>query len=162
MNNYLFRRLNAREDSIDGKVVQVNFPSSIGKDLLGINYQNAKPKWWIEGSSDAITPKRNSGVINLITSSELKRTDGSKYIAVGFREGEGEVFHFVSHLIAQKIRKDDARDKQNAQAFLQQTNTKLSGGKTKNISFAGIETTYTLMNTVLELIRKNPILGGKK
>jgi len=155
---YLFGNLTARTGVLPESVVEINFPSQIGQDLLGINYTNARPKWWIECSSDAITPKKGCGIVELITSNELKKQQGSKYIAVGFKQGGGEAFHFVSHLVAQKFRDDNARDNQNLQAFLDQTGTKLKGKKGKYVSFGGIETTYTLMNTVLELVRKDPIL----
>lgn len=157
--NCLFHNLYARKGNLPECVVSIQFPSYIGKNLLGINYEDAKPKWWIEGSSDAIKPKKNSRIVKLITSDELEKEYGSKYIAIGFKKGKGEVFHFVSHLVAQKFRHDSSRDRQNLQAFLDQTKTKIKNtGRTKHVTFGGIETTYTLMNTVLELIRKNPIL----
>jgi hypothetical protein len=157
--SYLFGKISAKQGVLPEKVVEINFPNNVGKNLLGINYTDAKPKWWIEYSSDAITPKKDSGIVELITSDELQKQDRTKYIAIGFKQGQGEVFHFVSHLVAQKFRHDGARDNQNLQAFLDQTGTKLKKSSiTKYVSFGGIETTYTLMNTVLELIRENPIL----
>jgi len=160
---YLFKNITSKEDALPESVVKIQFPSYIGKNLLGINYENANPKWWIEGSSDIIAPKRNSGITSLITSNELQRDHGSKYLAIGFKHGKGEVFHFVSHLIAQKFRHDNKRDSQNLEQFLSQTNTKVKkANKNKYVTFGGIETTYTLMNTVLELTRTTPILPTKK
>jgi hypothetical protein len=159
----LFKNMTANEGRLPESVVNIEFPSYIGENLLGINYQNARPKWWIEESSDTIKPKKNSGIIELITSNELRKEHGSKYIAIGFRKGKGEVFHFVSHLVAQKFRHDSSRDRENLQSFLDQTRTEIKDkSKTKYVTFGGIETTYTLMNTVLELSRKSPLLVKKK
>ena len=160
---YLFGKISSKQDVIPEKVVEVKFPSYIGKNLLGINYANAQPKWWIEASSDTIKPLANSGIVELITSNELQKAHSSKYIAIGFKQGQGEAFHFVSHLIAQKFKNSTARDKQGLQTFLDQTQTKISGSENMaNVTLGGIETTYTLMNTVLELIREKPILEAKK
>jgi hypothetical protein len=159
---YLFKgKITAEEDAIMESVVNVQFPTAIGRNLLGINYEGAKPKWWIEDSSDKIH-SRGKGIVELISSDELRRNHGSKYIAIGFQQGKGEVFHFVSHLIAQKFEEREERDSQNLDKFLELTNTVVTEKSRKKAgeysSLGGIETTYTLMNTVLELVREKPIL----
>jgi hypothetical protein len=160
---YLFdNKITVETSYLPESVVKVKFPTKIGQELLGINYEGAQPKWWIESSSDRVTPCDNSGIIELITSDEL-RSKSDKPISLGFKYGNGEVFHFVSHLIAQKFEPRDSRDAKSLENFLDLTNTRVKEGTaTKCISLGGIETTYTLMNTVLELAREGSILDKFK
>jgi len=156
---YLFGKIRAKENSTDDDdIVKVRFASDIGKNLSGISYGNARPNWWLESSSDMISYSKNSGVVELVESYEMKEKYGSSHVAVGFPYGEGEVFHFVSHLIAQELKNYDESARECLRTFLDLTKTSLKSASTSKLSFGEIETTYTLMHTVLELCRNKMIL----
>lgn len=168
---YLFGKISAREEVTEddeecdgnGDVVKVKFSSDLAKKLSGVTYGNATPNWWLETSSDMVHYRADSGVVGLVESEQLKRKYGSKNIAVGFPYGKGEVFHFVSHLIAQKLKNYDKRDRECLRTFLDITKTSLKDSDSKSkLTFGEIETTYTLMYTVLELASNNRIFGGAK
>jgi len=155
---YLFGKISATKGALPEETIQVEFPNEIARKLAGIRYGNVTPRWWIEGSSDKISFKADSGVVELITSEELKKEHGSRYIAVGFQQGKGEVFHFVSHLVAQKIGKYGKDDRNSLQTMVDATGVAIKDSK--NLGLGQIATSYTLMNTVLELCRDTNILGG--
>jgi hypothetical protein len=159
---YLFGKIWAKEDVTGDEVVKCKFSSDLAAKLSGITYGNAKPNWWLEESSDIIHYRSNSGIVELVESEELEKKYGSKHIAIGFQYGEGEVFHFVSHLIAQKLANYDKRDRECLSSFLDATKTKLRDADKSRLTFGEIQTTYTLMNTVLELCRDNKILTELK
>jgi hypothetical protein len=153
---YLFGKISINEDKMEESIFEMKFASQEARDMSGIIYGNVHPKWWIEGSSDTVYFKKDTGVQDLIISPEMKKKYGSDHICVGFKQGEGEVFHFVSHLIAQKTTNYSPKDRQYLSAFEEETQTKVKVAK--GLSFGGIETTYTLMHTVLELCRDDKIL----
>ncbi len=158
---YLFGKISIKRNVTGDEVVKVNFANEIARELSGIIYGNATPNWWLEGSSDMVSYRADSGIINLVESEQMKKKYGSKNISLGFKYGGGEVFHFVSHLKAQRIENYDARDRQSLGTFLDDVYVPIKGAKKSKITFGEIETTYTLMNTVLELCRNANILGGK-
>ncbi len=75
------------------------------------------PQWWLEGSSypiKVLTPER---VEVLITSKELGERYGESPVAVTFREGDGEVFHMISHYYLQRTELRNARHSQAASMY---------------------------------------------
>jgi len=162
---YLFGKIQADEDVTGDELVRVNFANDIAREMSGIFYGNASPNWWLEGSSDLISYRKNSGVVSLVESDDLEERYGSRSIAVGFPYKQGEVFHFVSHLIAQKVKNYEDKEKACLATFLDKGKFGLRELKNARLKFGPIETAYTLMNTVLELSRNGNILpreGGKK
>jgi hypothetical protein len=157
---YLFGKITAKEDVTEDECVKVNFTSDLAAKISGITYGNARPNWWLEGSSDMIHYRSDSGIVELVESYEMKRKYGSKHVAIGFKQGEGDVFHFVSHLIAQKLANYDKRDRECLGTFLDMTKTKLKDADKSRLTFGEIETTYTLMYTVLQLCGNKKILEG--
>ena len=57
---YLFGKIRAKENITEDEVVKVKFSSDVGRKLSGIVYGNAKPNWWLEGSSDMIRYSQDS------------------------------------------------------------------------------------------------------
>ena len=156
---YLFGKPRVKQDITDDEVVRVKFSSDRAREMAGITYGNASPKWWLESSSDIIHIPKNSGIVSLIESDDLNEKYGSPHIATGFNHGTGEVFNFISHLIAQRLKNYDKRDRECIEAFLNATNTTLRSTNKSKLTFGDIETTYTLMHTVIELCRDEKILN---
>ncbi|MEI6731087.1 MAG: hypothetical protein WCK90_00250 [archaeon] len=159
---YLFGAIQAKEGVTADEVVKVKFTSSLAAKISGITYGNAKPNWWLESSSDIIRFDKESPIISLVESEELEKKYGSKYIAVGLPHENGEVFHFVSHLIAQRLKNYSKGDRECLRTFLDLTGTSMKDCDGSKLTFGEIETTYTLMYTVLELCRDGNILKKLK
>jgi hypothetical protein len=155
--DYLFGNISVKQNAMSEEIVEVKFKTQEARQMSGIIYGNVHPKWWIERSSDTISYQENANVQDLIVSPEMQTKYGSDHICVAFKQGTGEVFHFVSHLIAQKTSNYSSKDRQYLSTFEEETQTKVKSGD--EISFGGIETIYTLMHTVLELCRDEKILG---
>lgn len=153
----LFGKITANEHVTEQEGVKVKYCSDFAKEMSGVFYGNARPTWWLCGS-DVIHFRKDSGIIGLIESQELKKLYGSKHIAVGLPYGNGEAFHFVSHFIDQKLEKYDSRDRECLASFLDATKTVLGKKSGKKLTFGEIQTTYTLMYTALELCRDENIL----
>lgn len=137
-------------------VVEVQCHHPIAQRLIGMNYVQCHPKWWLEGSSDVYNI--NEGVVPIITSKELNEKYGSPYVAVGFTHGKGEVLHFISHFELQRTHQRTESDKGNLEDFL----TKMKANKTvtmENANMAELEAAYSTLNTVAQLCSKSPLLN---
>lgn len=150
--NRLFRTATTGDD-----VVEIQAPTDLARRFLGLNYAQCHPKWWLEGSSHVY--KIGQGVTELITSAEMKAKYGQPYIAVGFPEGAGEVFHFISHLELQRTHLRTKADAGTLDEFL----AKMQVGRSdemEDASIAELEAAYSTLNTVAQLCSRLPLLGG--
>lgn len=64
-------------------------------------------EFWLESSSYTIEPIME--VVSIIESVELQRKYNSKYVMVGFKYGQGKVFHAISHFNLQRSKSGDTR-----------------------------------------------------
>ncbi len=136
-------------------VVEVQCGTDLARRLMGLNYAQCHPKWWLEGSSDVYD--LGQGVTPLITSEELQEKYGKPYIAAGFTHGKGEVIHFISHLELQRTRLSTKQDKEGLEVFLK----KMQASKTADMedaTVAELEAAYSTLNTVAYLCAKTPLL----
>ena len=136
-------------------VVEIQCGTDIARRLIGLNYAQCHPKWWLEGSSDVYD--LGQGVTPIITSEELQEKYGKPYIAAGFTHGKGEVIHFISHLELQRTRLSTKQDKEGLDAFLK----KMQASKTADMedaTVAELEAAYSTLNTVAYLCAKTPLL----
>ncbi|MBI4147662.1 hypothetical protein HY490_00050 [Candidatus Woesearchaeota archaeon] len=142
-------------------VVEIQCPTDIARRLIGLNYAQCHPKWWLEGSSDVYDIK--NGVVPIITSDEMKEKYGSPHIAVGFAEGKGEVVHFISHLELQRTHLRTKADKEGLDAFLEKMKTSKTADM-EDASVAELEAAYSTLNTLAYLCARTPLLntGGMK
>lgn len=139
-------------------VVEIQFANELGRKLIGLNYVECHPKWWLEGSSYVykITGK---DVVPIITSKEMERKYGEKPVLVGFPFGEGEVFHFISHLELQRTHAKNATDKGTLEDFLKNVGaTKTSG--MDNLKVAELESAYSTLNTLAYMCLPQPYLSS--
>ena len=136
-------------------VVEVRCAHEVGRKLIGMNYAQCHPKWWLEGSSYVY--KTGEGVIDLITSNEMKDKYGQPHVAVGFTHGAGEVFHFISHLELQRSRQDKGKGKSTLEDFLKKMDVERTD-EMEDASFAELEAAYSTLNTLAYLCAPAPIL----
>ncbi len=138
-------------------VVEVQAHTDIARRFLGMNYAQCHPKWWLEGSSDIYDI--GQGVVPIITSDEMKEKYGSPYVAVGFAEGKGEVFHFISHMKLQRTKLATKEDKGSLDDFLK----KMKVSKTADMEdakVAELEAAFSSLNTLAHLCLRVPILNS--
>ncbi len=136
-------------------VVEIQCHNDIARRLVGLNYAQCHPKWWLEGSSDVYDIKQ--GVIPIITSAEMKEKYGYPYIAAGFKEGKGEALHFISHLELQRTNLRTKLDTEGLDEFLE----KMQATKTPDMEdakVAELEAAYSTLNTLAYLCLRTPIL----
>ena len=148
-------RVKKTKKTIDD-VVEIQCHTDIARRFIGLNYAQCHPKWWLEGSSDVY--EIGQGVIPIITSEEMKNKYGQPYVAVGFAEGRGEVFHFISHLELQRTHLRTKEDKGDLEEFL----TKMKATKTADMedaTVAELEAAYSTLNTLAHLCIPVPILN---
>jgi len=137
-------------------VVEVQAHTDIARRFMGLNYAQCHPQWWLEGSSHIFDVKE--GVVPIIVSEEMKQKYGQPYIAVGFAEGKGEVFHFISHLELQRTRLKTKEDKGSLDDFLQKMNVSKTA-EMDEVKVAELEAAYSTLNTLAHLCIKAPILN---
>jgi hypothetical protein len=83
-------------------VVRVEIHAQDNRFLTGVMGADDDPQWWLEASSYPIVIEDATRVEVLLTSSELEARYGEAPVAVLFKEGEGEVFHMISHYYLQR------------------------------------------------------------
>lgn len=137
------------------EVVEIQPKSDMGAKLIGLDYEGAKPKWWLESSSYPIEIINPAIVASLIESEELQKKYNSKYIAVAFPWHKGAVLHFVSHLKAQRTETRDERDAEDTKYFSEKTKTKMIGNIPADVTVSGLETNYTSLHAVTTIITGN-------
>jgi len=137
-------------------VVEIECNTDIARRLIGLNYSQCHPKWWLEGSSDIYDI--GQGVIPLITSEEMKEKYGKPYVAVGFTSGKGEVIHFISHLELQRTQLRSKADVGDLDDFL----AKMKAVKSEDMEeakVAELEAAYSTLNTLAYLCIPMPLLN---
>ncbi len=138
-------------------VVEIECPTDIARRFIGMNYAQCRPKWWLEGSSHIFNVVSDD-VTSIITSDEMNDKYGQPHVAVGFREGRGEVLHFISHLELQRTKLKSNGDKGTLDDFLE----KMKVEKTAEMDdhqVAELEAAYSTLNTVAYLCLKSPVLA---
>ncbi len=139
----------------DNDVVEIQCNNDIARRLVGLNYAQCHPKWWLEGSSDIFDIKE--GVTPIITSREMEEKYGKPYVAVGFKEGKGEVIHFISHLELQRTHLKTKEDEKGLDEFLKNMKaTKTSD--MDDLKVAELESAYSTLNTLAYLCLRTPVL----
>ncbi len=142
--------------STGDEVVEIQTDSDLARKFMGMNYAQCHPQWWLEGSSYVYSIGK--GVTPIITSDELKERHGQPYVAVGFKEGKGEVLHFISHMKLQRTRQKDKSKGENLEAFLD----KMKISKTADMdeaTVAELEAAYSTLNTLAYLSIPVPLLS---
>lgn len=137
-------------------VVEIQCSNDIGRRLVGLNYAQMHPQWWLEGSSHVYDI--GNGVVPLITSKEMEERYGKPYVMVGFPEGKGEVFHFISHLELQRSRLKTKEDAGSLDDFLE----KMGAARTMDMeeaTLAELEAAYSTLNTLAHLCIPQPVLN---
>ncbi|MBI5065396.1 hypothetical protein HZA97_04100 [Candidatus Woesearchaeota archaeon] len=141
--------------STNNDVVEIQCPNDIARRLVGLNYAQCHPKWWLEGASHVFDIKE--GVTPIITSREMGEKYGKPYVAVGFKEGKGEVIHFISHLELQRTHLKTKEDEKGLDEFLKNMKaTKTSD--MDDLKVAELESAYSTLNTLAYLCLRTPIL----
>src|SRR3989344_930218 len=137
------------------EVITIQPQGDLGKRLVGLDYEGANPKWWLENQSYPIEIL-NDSVVPIIKSDELNRKYGSPYVAVAFKWGEGGGLNFVSHIKAQRVEVRDQRDGQTIVMFSKMTQTVVPKGVDPDkTTLAGMETGYSTLSTVLEIVTQD-------
>jgi len=150
-------RLKKVKETVDD-VVEIQCFTDIGRRFIGLNYSQCHPQWWLETSSHIYD--LGQGVIPIITSKEMEDKYGKPYVAVGFNEGDGEVFHFISHFELQRTRQSGKAGKavkESLDDFLK----KMKVEKTPDMEDATLvelEAAYSTLNTLAYLCLPSPIL----
>ena len=145
------------KSSTSDEVVEIQAHTDIARRFLGLNYAQCHPKWWLEGSSYLFDI--GQGVVPIITSQEMKDKHGLPYVAVGFAEGKGEVFHFISHMELQRTKLASKEDKGSLDDFLK----KMKVSKTADMEdakVAELEAAFSSLNTLAHLCSRVPILNS--
>ena len=137
-------------------VVEIQAHSDIARRFIGANYAQCSPKWWLEGSSYVFDI--GQGVIPIITSEEMKEKYGQPYVAVGFAEGKGEVFHFISHMELQRTKLKSKADSGGLDDFLQKMKVEKTP-EMEDAKVAELEAAFSTLNTLAHLCTRAPILN---
>ena len=149
------KRVNKVKETVDD-VVEIQCTTDIARRFVGMNYAQCHPQWWLEGSSHVFDI--GQGVIPLITSSEMEQKYGKPYVAVGFPEGQGEVFHFISHLELQRTRLKTKEHKGDLAAFLEKMKVEKTD-EMEEATVAELEAAFSTLNTLANLCVPVPILN---
>lgn len=139
------------------EVVEIETPTDLGRKFMGMNYAQCHPQWWLEGSS-YIYSVTDPSVTAIITSEEMREKHGQPYVAVGFKEGAGEVFHFISHMKLQRSRQKDKEHAGTLDDFLK----KMKISKTPDMddaTVADLEAAFSTLNTLAYLCLPAPLLS---
>ena len=94
-------------------VVRIVFEPVDDAFLKGLLDPKDEPLWWLEGSSYPIEILDKEKIKVLVSSKEMKEKYGESPIVITFEEGEGKVYHMVSHLYLQRT---ETRTKRQAMA----------------------------------------------
>lgn len=136
-------------------VVEIQCHTDIARRLVGLNYAQCHPKWWLEGSSDIY--KIGNEVTPIITSEEMEKKYGQPYVVAGFTHGKGEVLNFISHLELQRTELRSKADEAGLDEFVK----KMKVEKTPDMDdakVAELEAAYSTLNTLAYLCIKAPLL----
>ncbi len=139
------------------EVVEIEAHTDIARKFMGMNYAQCHPQWWLEGSSHVYSV--SDGVIPIITSDEMQEKYGQPYVTVGFTEGSGEVFHFISHLELQRTRQKTKAQSGSLDDFLK----KMKVSKTADMDeakVAELEAAYSTLNALAYLCLPAPLLSA--
>jgi hypothetical protein len=98
-------------------VVRIQVRSQDNPFLRGVMDGSDDPQWWLEASSYPIRVLDPGRVEVLLDSTELGQRYGEPAVAVLFREGDGEVFHMISHYYLQRTELRNARHSMAATAY---------------------------------------------
>lgn len=154
--SYVFPgRLKKTVDTVDD-VVEIRCDTDMARRLIGLNYSQCHPKWWLEGSSHIYSI--GQGVTPLITSEEMRERYGQPYVAVGFPIGKGEVIHFISHLELQRTKQKTKSDKAGLEEFLEKMGASKTAGMDDETNVAELEAAYSTLNTLAYLCIPMPII----
>ncbi len=153
--NQVFEKKLIHTKQTTDDVVEIQCGTDIARRLIGMNYAQCHPKWWLEGSSYVF--EAGQGVIPLIESKEMKMKYGSSCVAAGFSYGEGEAIHFISHLELQRTRADSKADKEGLEEFLKKMGVSGSADL-EDATVAELEAAYSSLNTLAYLCIPQPIL----
>ncbi|MBI4440620.1 hypothetical protein HY639_00485 [Candidatus Woesearchaeota archaeon] len=149
------KRLHKVADTTDD-VVEIQCNTGLARKLIGLNYAQCHPKWWLEGASHIYDV--GQGVVPIITSKEMESKYGKPYVAVGFTEGKGEVIHFISHLVLQRTHLRTKDDEKGLEDFL----AKMGATKTMDMDdakVAELESAYSTLNTLAHLCVPSPLMN---
>ncbi len=149
-SGYLHKTKETTED-----VVEVQCDSPLAKKLLGLHYAQCHPKWWLEGSSHIYSIKKE--VTPIITSAEMKTKYGQPFVAVGFNYGNGDVFHFISHLELQRTHLRTKEDEGGLDDFLAKMNAERTS-LMEEANVGELEAAYSTLNTLAHLCISSPLL----
>lgn len=150
-------KLHKTNDTSDD-VVEVKADNDIARRFLGMNYAQCHPKWWLEGSSHIY--KIGEGVTTLFSSEEMKSKYGQAPVAVAFPHGNGEVFHFISHLELQRTKQKSASDKGTLEDFLKKMDAVKTCDMDASLTVAELEAAYSTLNTLANLCAPLPIINS--
>lgn|SRR3989344_2029614 len=139
------------------EVVEVQCTTDLSRKLLGLNYAQCHPKWWLEGSSHIYEIK--DGVVPIITSNEMEAKYGKPYVATGFTEGKGEAIHFISHLELQKTKLSTKEDKKGLETFLKNMKISKTAEMDDDLMVAELEAAYSTLNTLAYLCLPSALLN---
>ncbi len=146
-----------RTKNTGDEVVEIETPTDLGRKFMGMNYAQCHPQWWLEGTSYVYDVKDPS-VTAIITSEEMRERHGQPYVAVGFKEGSGEVFHFISHMKLQRSRQKNKEHAGTLDDFLE----KMKISKTPDMddaTVADLEAAFSTLNTLAYLCLPAALLG---
>jgi hypothetical protein len=140
------------------EVVEVEAHTDLAHRFLGMNYVQCHPQWWLEGSSHVYDI--GEGVVPIITSEELEAKHGKPYIAAGFVEGAGEVFHFISHMELQRTRQKGKASGEGLEEFLAKMDLGGLDVLDAGASIAELEAAFSSLTTLAHLVSPVPLIGG--
>ncbi len=136
-------------------VMEVQCETDIARKLIGLNYAQCSPQWWLEGSSDVYSIGKN--VTPLLTSREMEARYGQPYVAVGFTQGRGEALHFISHFVLQRTKQKGKEKSAGLDDFLAKIKIERTA-EMDDATLAELEAAYSSLNTVAYLCLRAPLL----
>ncbi len=141
--------------STSDDVVELQCETDIARKLVGLNYAQCSPQWWLEVSSDVYSIGKE--VTPLLTSREMQAKYGQPYVAVGFTHGRGEALHFISHFVLQRTKQKGKEKSAGLDDFLQKVQVERTP-EMDDATLAELEAAYSSLNTVAYLCLRAPLL----
>ncbi len=123
-----------------------------------------EPVWWLEASSYPIEILNAEKVQVLIKSKELKEKYDEDPVLIRFEEGNGIIYHMISHFYLQRAETRDKRHEQEGVSFAAEKGVEVSESDKKllsDVSTAEVEAAYTSQTVINKMIYEQRMRAKK-
>jgi hypothetical protein len=120
--------------------------------LRGVMDEGDDPQWWLEGSSYPIRILDPTRVQVLIQSAELGDRYGERPVAVLIHEGQGEIFHMISHYYLQRTELRSKRHSMPAGAYAEEKGVAMPESMLADMSVGDVESASSSARVIANVV----------